>query len=94
MPRGDGTGPMGAGPMTGRAAGYCNDFSTQNPGNYRGFGRGAGRGLGRGFCRMDNGFRNFSPAVDERTFLENQTTYLENQLLVVKQRLSEMKVSE
>ena len=23
MPRGDGTGPMGMGPMTGRAAGYC-----------------------------------------------------------------------
>jgi len=23
MPRGDGTGPMGFGPMTGRAAGYC-----------------------------------------------------------------------
>ena len=23
MPRGDGTGPMGLGPMTGRAAGYC-----------------------------------------------------------------------
>jgi len=23
MPRGDGTGPWGLGPMTGRAAGYC-----------------------------------------------------------------------
>ena len=23
MPRGDGTGPMGAGPITGRSAGYC-----------------------------------------------------------------------
>jgi len=23
MPRGDGTGPRGMGPMTGRAAGYC-----------------------------------------------------------------------
>ncbi|OPY86893.1 MAG: hypothetical protein A4E73_03818 [Syntrophaceae bacterium PtaU1.Bin231] len=23
MPRGDGTGPLGLGPMTGRAAGYC-----------------------------------------------------------------------
>lgn len=26
MPRGDGTGPMGLGPMTGRAAGYCAGF--------------------------------------------------------------------
>ncbi|NLG83887.1 MAG: DUF5320 domain-containing protein, partial [Firmicutes bacterium] len=23
MPRGDGTGPLGLGPMTGRAMGYC-----------------------------------------------------------------------
>ena len=27
MPRGDGTGPAGLGPMTGRAAGYCAGFS-------------------------------------------------------------------
>ena len=26
MPRGNGTGPMGLGPMTGRAAGYCAGF--------------------------------------------------------------------
>jgi hypothetical protein len=27
MPRGNGTGPMGMGPMTGRAAGYCAGYS-------------------------------------------------------------------
>ncbi|MDD5069882.1 MAG: DUF5320 domain-containing protein [Candidatus Omnitrophica bacterium] len=27
MPRGDGTGPVGMGPMTGRAAGYCVGYS-------------------------------------------------------------------
>ncbi|MFW6189453.1 MAG: DUF5320 domain-containing protein [Planctomycetota bacterium] len=27
MPRGDGTGPLGMGPMTGRAAGYCAGFA-------------------------------------------------------------------
>ena len=27
MPRGDGTGPAGMGPMTGRAAGYCAGFN-------------------------------------------------------------------
>ena len=27
MPRGDGTGPMGMGPMTGRAAGFCAGYS-------------------------------------------------------------------
>ena len=28
MPAGDGTGPMGLGPKTGRAAGYCAGFSS------------------------------------------------------------------
>lgn len=45
MPGGDGTGPMGFGPMTGRAAGYCAGYPTPgfaNPfgGRYAG-GRGA-----------------------------------------------------
>ena len=44
MPRGDRTGPMGAGPMTGRAAGFCAGRGTTG---YAGFG-GGGRGFGRG----------------------------------------------
>jgi len=56
MPRGDRTGPWGAGPMTGRVAGYCAGYSVPgylNPvGGYgRGFGRGWGRGYGRGWGR-------------------------------------------
>jgi hypothetical protein len=51
MPRGDGTGPMGLGPMTGRAAGYCAGFATPGFANpvsgYCGFGRGGGRGQRR-----------------------------------------------
>lgn len=52
MPRGNGTGPMGMGPMTGRAAGYCAGFGMPgytNPG--RGFGMGLGRGCGFGSGR-------------------------------------------
>jgi len=61
MPGGDRTGPMGMGPMTGRAAGYCAGYSVpgyMNPiygrggfGYGRGWGRGSGRGRGwgRGF---------------------------------------------
>ena len=45
MPRGDQTGPNGAGPMTGRAAGSCNPNATAGMG---GRGRGMGRGMGRG----------------------------------------------
>ena len=58
MPGGDGTGPAGMGPMTGRAAGYCAGYSAPgsvNPdpgrGGGFGFGRGFGRGLGLGFRR-------------------------------------------
>ena len=60
MPRGDGTGPMGFGPMTGRAAGYCAGYpvpgfmnTVGGRGNSgciplgMGFGRGRGRGWGR-----------------------------------------------
>jgi len=56
MPRGDGTGPAGMGPMTGRAAGYCAGFGAPGfmnaPGGFgrRAFGRGAGfAGRGRGW---------------------------------------------
>lgn len=52
MPDGDGTGPAGMGPMTGRAAGYCEGYSAPgvaNPVPGRGYGFGFGRGLGFGF---------------------------------------------
>ena len=47
MPGGDRTGPMGAGAMTGRGAGFCAGYNTpgyMNPGAGRGagFGRGGG----------------------------------------------------
>ena len=51
MPFGDGTGPAGLGPMTGRAAGYCAGYGMpgyMNPIGGRGFwGRGRGGGRGR-----------------------------------------------
>lgn len=49
MPGGDGTGPMGMGPMTGRAAGYCAGYPVpgyMNPVPGRGWGRGFGWGRG------------------------------------------------
>ena len=62
MPRGDRTGPIGAGSMTGRAGGFCAGygapgFATPVFGRGRGLGRGRGfgfrggpgRGFGRGF---------------------------------------------
>jgi hypothetical protein len=54
MPRFDGTGPMGAGPMTGGSRGYCDPAGTAyGPwcGGAYGYGRGLGRGRGRGLRR-------------------------------------------
>ena len=54
MPRGDGSGPAGMGPMTGRAAGYCAGFNA--PGFANAGGRfGAGVGIGGGFGRRGGG---------------------------------------
>ncbi len=50
MPRGDATGPMGMGPMTGRGAGFCAGYNM--PGYLN---NAAGRGLGRGFGRGGRG---------------------------------------
>jgi len=63
MPRGNGTGPNGMGPMTGRGAGYCGGggapgFVTGGAG--LGFGRGCG---GRGGQRGRHGRRNMFNAT-------------------------------
>ncbi|MBN1932830.1 MAG: DUF5320 domain-containing protein [Desulfobacterales bacterium] len=53
MPRGDGTGPMGIGSMTGRAAGYCAGFNGPGFTNVvRGRGYISGAGRGRGWRHM------------------------------------------
>jgi len=52
MPGGDGTGPAGLGPMTGRAAGYCAGYPVpgyMNPIPGGGWGFGFGRGWGGGY---------------------------------------------
>ena len=54
MPGGDRTGPLGAGPRTGRAAGYCAGYNTPgyaNPVGGWGAGRGGGFGYGAGYGR-------------------------------------------
>jgi hypothetical protein len=52
MPGGNGTGPAGMGPMTGRGAGFCAGYSVPgyaNPVGGGGMGMGRGRGGGRGW---------------------------------------------
>ena len=53
MPRGDRTGPLGEGPMTGRQLGFCAGYQGA------GYGRGPGRGFGRGYLGRGRGRRFF-----------------------------------
>jgi len=94
MPRGDGTGPNGMGPMTGRGLGYCAGYGRPgftNPtgrgfGRGYGFGRGFGRGYGWGF-RPQYGY----PEISEKTYLENEIKVLSEHLKSLEKRLSEIK---
>jgi len=69
MPWGDRTGPMGYGPRSGRAAGYCAGYQVPghaNPAPGRGFGMGfgGGRGLGRGWGRWAR-WGGYPPYLDQ-----------------------------
>lgn len=105
MPRGDGTGPMGAGPMTGRALGYCAGLG--RPGFAYGPNAGFGRGGGRGrrnryyatglFGWMRGGWGGAAPfaapgAATERQFLEHESAALQARLDEIRQRLGELEV--
>jgi hypothetical protein len=73
MPVGDGTGPMGMGPMSGKAAGYC--VEQQAPGYARpgcdsGMGRGFGRGRGKCYRGGSTGIANAAPAATREQGLE------------------------
>ena len=96
MPRGDGTGPMGMGPMTGRGAGYCAGYPISGFMNPVGCGLGFGRG--RGFRRSFYAtglpyWARFSPAnvnnvnTDQNEYLKKYAEHLERQLSEVKKLL-------
>ncbi|HZK09719.1 MAG TPA: DUF5320 domain-containing protein [Clostridia bacterium] len=78
MPRGDGSGPEGAGPLTGRGLGPCSTSARGLGFGRRSFARGFRRGGGRGFGR---GF--WSGSVDERSdkeLLQEQRELLKSQM--------------
>lgn len=92
MPGGDGTGPTGLGPMTGRGAGYCSGNSAPgytNPLPRGGMGFRRGMGRGRGFRRM--AFAPVTP-VDgvvpaypaQQPTKEQEKQYLENEVKAIK----------
>ncbi len=105
MPYGDGTGPEGFGPRTGRGLGYCSGYNS--PGFTKGYPRGGagyGRGYGRGF-----GFRRFwgfrapiwaetypanNPVTltkeEQKKILEDEKKDLEEELKRIKEKIEEL----
>ena len=82
MPRGDGTGPMGMGPMN--AAGMFGGFGCRRGG--AGMMRGAGFQARNQFAAQP-GLQANAMAGSEKEILTRQVDYLEQQLQQVKQRL-------
>jgi len=108
MPGGDGTGPMGMGPMSGRGAGFCGGFGVPGSANpVMGRGRGGrGRGLGRmfwaagvpvwarlGWGALSYAFGPPTPEVERET-LKQQMGAMEAQLDAIKRRLEELQGSQ
>jgi hypothetical protein len=106
MPAGDRTGPVGQGPRTGRALGFCSGHHT--PGFTKPFGGGMGRGFGRGigmgrghgryrnygnaFEEFDHGFP-WTPSItkdDEIKLLKAQAESLKRSQKEIEKRLSEL----
>ena len=104
MPRGDRTGPMGAGPMTGRGAGYCAGFGVPGfanavPGRGLGLGyRGGGRGWRNmyyatglpGWARYGYGFGPAPVPPQELSALRAQAKLLSDQLAAIHKRIDEI----
>lgn len=94
MPRGDGTGPLGQGSMTGRGLGYCSGSAQPGFAARAGFrmGRGFARCMGRGFSGFGRGFGFMRASVyndpqAEKSILQNQLNALETAVAAIKNRL-------
>ena len=103
MPGGDGTGPNGQGPMTGRALGFCAGFNApgfMNPGFARvagfrrGFGRGLrrGLGLGRGFAWRARFFQQLQPDFAEPAVIteSEERQILQEELKALREEMQEI----
>ena len=98
MPWGDGTGPLGLGPMTGRAAGFCAGFPVPgylNP--VPGLGWGRGWAWRRWAWARPWGFPpaypwafGYAPAYDEKKALKAWSGALRRQLEAIEKRLAEL----
>jgi hypothetical protein len=89
MPRGNGTGPMGMGPRTGRGMGYCSGY------NVPGYVIRPGFGMRRGCRNMYYatgipGWGRAAYAVNDEDALNAEAQYLKEQLDLINKRLNEI----
>ena len=94
MPGGDRTGPMGMGPRTGRAAGFCSGYGFPGYANF-----GPGRWFRRGGW-WPGGFGYPGAAshpggyVDEKEYLKEQAASIKEELNALEARLKELESKE
>ncbi|OQB51202.1 MAG: hypothetical protein BWX97_02208 [Firmicutes bacterium ADurb.Bin146] len=97
MPRFDGTGPMGMGPITGRGLGCCTGARRPLGAGYGGgfYGRGrCGLGYGRGFYGYSRPYYNDNTQYAEKPSKEllfDQKKYLEEELASINRQIDELK---
>ena len=85
MPRMDGTGPQGYGPMTGRGLGPCG----YGYGRGRGFGLGYGRGYGQGLPWSPWSYRQ-PTAMEEKAIVQDDIAALKEELKAAEERLNQL----
>lgn len=95
MPRGNGTGPTGMGPMTGKGTGYCAGYGMpgsglrMGAGQMRGWRGGCGRGLRPGRMAYMDLFAS-PPSEDEKQILQRQADMFQSRLNEIRGRLDEL----
>ena len=102
MPRGDRTGPQGAGSRTGRGLGYCSGYEMPgytDPAFGTGFGWGRSRGGGFGWRHRffetglpGRGYPRYMPPTKEETLstLKAEADWLKNQLENIHKHIDEL----
>ncbi len=90
MPGRDGTGPMGAGSMTGRGLGFCSGANAVRYGKGSGtrLGLACRRGFGRGFGRR-LAIKETSPKT-QKELLRKQKSILQDRLEVIEKQLKDL----
>lgn len=102
MPRGNGMGPMGQGPMTGRGAGFCAGYAVPGYANdaVSGFGgrfgagyrRGNGRGQGFGGRGFGFGFQQrMRGSMPTEMTAESEKAFLQNRVEILARELEDAK---